>query len=1585
MSSKFNGSWPTGPTFGDGTDIAGLSLAGLPVDQTYGSECGSNSASVTNCQQHRGVGVNTATGAFTQFATDATLGGVLPLPLQRSYSSNNPAAGSLGTGWAASWDSRLEIKDTGDVAFHAEDGSIYPFAKAADGGFESPITSHSILKKVESGYEFKTQVGNKLLFDDAGKLTKRQNPQGQELSYGYSGTTLDSITAPSGKKVGFTFNGSRVSEISLPDGKKISYGYIDNRLANVTLPGMNPMSYTYDSVGRLTDVKDPRGNVVAHNAYDGSSRVIEQTSAALGNSKFSYTATGTDSTLSDGGVWTDVYRKNVLLAQYDPFGNKTSFQYSYKLDPVAVVDALGNRVESAVDEFGRLRWIKGPLTNRTWNYHRLGDLSSYINGNSKTSSYTHTNHLLTRSQDPLRKATTYTYSPAGQLATLTDPQNKTTTFDYDTAGNQVSVVYPDTARLTRTFDAAGRVTSVTDPRGNTEGADPSKYTTVYTYDAGGRLDTTRDPRGNTTDRHYDSAGNLTMIKDAQGNVSTYTYDVGNRLKDTTDATQGTSSLTYDSMSRLSSSTDAAGAKTTYTYDKAGRLYKMTTPRGNVAGADPAKYTWIYGYDKVGNQTTVTDPLGKTTKTDYDAESRPVLVTDPLGHTRATKYDAESNIVETKDGLTKATTYTYDDNNQLKTVTDPDTRIVSYGYDDVGNLTSETTPLGNKTTYAYDANGRLTDTVEPRGNVTGADPAQYTWHTSYDAVGNVTGITDPFGSTNTRSYDAANNLLRSTDARTNATDYGYDELNQLIRVNAPDTGTTVLAYDVLGNLKTRTDAKQHVTAYEYDKASRLTKITDPLMRSTAFAYDPDGNRKLVTNARGQTQTSTFDARNLLTQTTYSDGTPTVTHTYDDASRPKTIADGTGTRTLEYDNADRPLSITSPGATNPFKYTYTNTGQVKTRTYPDGYAVSYDYDTDGRVKAQTTGGKTFTYGWDEAGNLTSTQIPTTAALTESRTYDRAGRLASISEGTGARQLTRDPDGRVVADQFTSATTTGPVNRYGYDPAGRLTRACTDTTASCLDGTSGATYDYDKVGNLSTTTNGTTAITNTYDAADQLTKRVAGTITTALTYDADGNLTKDATGTYTYDAASRVKSATIGANSFTFGYDADGNRTTSNKNGTLDRTTRWDVNNPLAQIATETNSTGALIADYNYNPAGIPQAANQSTGVFYLPHDRQDSVRAVYDATGKETYTYSYSPWGETTGKASTTNGQTSVFGYTGQYKDPYLTGRLALRARSYDPATARFTTTDPIPADTRSANPSPYAYANNDPVNQADPSGKCPLCVSAGIGAAFGAVIEGSIYSWQHRDSGFSWGGLAEASGRGAITGGIGGLLMPGAGNAAARGLGLSGGRAIAASAATNAAVGAGYAWGVNTAYCRPTDPWDLLIGAAGGGSSSLLGPAFGWLKGKFSPAPSGARFGPGAAHSDDPAFHGGSSFSLSSIPEEPGFNYLYRGVSTESPAYDNAVRGIAKPRGGSASMETHHDGNTDSIYTSWTTSKQTALSYARGAAEGQNNLPGVILQVKLPLGQPVYPSIMFSTELWESNENLVEGIVRSAKVFHVPAP
>ncbi|MFF9819471.1 hypothetical protein [Streptomyces sp. NPDC014006] len=92
-------------------------------------------------------------------------------------------------------------------------------------------------------------------------------------------------------------------------------------------------------------------------------------------------------------------------------------------------------------------------------------------------------------------------------------------------------------------------------------------------------------------------------------------------------------------------------------------------------------------------------------------------------------------------------------------------------------------------------------------------------------------------------------------------------------------------------------------------------------------------------------------------------------------------------------------------------------------------------------------------------------------------------------------------------TDKPATGYPTRYAYDDAGRMTRQFTDTSAtSCLTGTTGSTYTYDKTGNLKTAAEAGTTTTYAYDAGDQLTSTTAGTATTGYIYDADGNQTND-----------------------------------------------------------------------------------------------------------------------------------------------------------------------------------------------------------------------------------------------------------------------------------------------------------------------------------------------------------------------------------------------------------------------------------------------------------------------------------------------
>lgn len=80
--------------------------------------------------------------------------------------------------------------------------------------------------------------------------------------------------------------------------------------------------------------------------------------------------------------------------------------------------------------------------------------------------------------------------------------------------------------------------------------------------------------------------------------------------------------------------------------------------------------------------------------------------------------------------------------------------------------------------------------------------------------------------------------------------------------------------------------------------------------------------------------------------------------------------------------------------------------------------------------------------------------------------------------------------------------------------------------------------------------------------------------------------------------------------------------------------------------------------------------------------------------------------------------------------------------------------------------------------------------------------------------------------------------------------------------------------------------------------------------------------------------------------------IYRGVSEISgetgelnPAFNDAVDGIARPRGGNSTPEMHQLGRTNSDYTSWTTSE--AAAHRAATMKGGN---GVVLKSTIPAGR-----------------------------------
>jgi RHS repeat-associated protein len=143
-------------------------------------------------------------------------------------------------------------------------------------------------------------------------------------------------------------------------------------------------------------------------------------------------------------------------------------------------------------------------------------------------------------------------------------------------------------------------------------------------------------------------------------------------------------------------------------------------------------------------------------------------------------------------------------------------------------------------------------------------------------------------------------------------------------------------------------------------------------------------------------------------------------------------------------------------------------------------------------------------------------------------------------------------------------------------------------------------------------------------------------------------------------------------------------------------------------------AFIFMYGRCEITIEQINNTTGTVTYLHHDQAGSTRLLTGSTGKVEGSYTYGPYGETTGHTGTA---TTPLGYDAQYTSTD-TGLIYLRARVYDPATAQFLSVDPALPITRA----PYTYANDDPLSFRDPTGLwSPVETLEGVSDEVGHVI------------------------------------------------------------------------------------------------------------------------------------------------------------------------------------------------------------------------------------------------------------------------
>lgn len=800
---------------------------------------------------------------------------------------------------------------------------------------------------------------------------------------------------------------------------------------------------------------------------------------------------------------------------------------------------------------------------------------------------------------------------------------------------------------------------------------------------------------------YDVAGNITSTKDGRGHVTNYDY----------------ADAFSDGINR-----------NTFAY-KTTAASPAPDPSGLRGSSSPLVTTSVHEFH-TGLEVSSTDANGKTITYEYnDPINRPTLVTRPDGGTTAYAYgDTPGNqFVRKQIKQSAAVTQT-----SVQFIDGLGKTIRSFTFDGVGS-----TPWIAVDTE-YDALGRVYRVSNPYRTATDSfaeavNPPNQWSTTTYDPFSRIASLTMPDGSQTTTAFSG--NAALVTDQAGKRRQSFTDSLGRQTRVVEDPNGLayeTVYTYDALGNVRMVAQGAQR-RYFMYDALSRLVRVRHPELGthpshnlndpvtsnsqwSISYTYDVADNLVGRGDARGVTVEHSYDALNRLVTTDYSDATPDVTNSYDDAGVPNSRGRRTSVSSSVsvyningYDAMGRATgsSQVTNGQTYTMGYIYDLAGNLTSQTYPSGRTVSTGYDVAGRMSGLTgqSGGvaKTYASSFSYAPHSAIQSFQLGNGLWEHAQFNTRLQPTQIGLGTspsGVERLkltygygTTNNNGSVLTATIDvpgfSATQT-----FTYDPLGRLESAQEQNNANAAVNWK-QTYGYDRFGNNRISDYDSANNPLPGPALNPTNNRIADGL--GYTYDANGNVTAspvvNGSHTFAFDAENRQTSFNAGQT--TYGYDGDGRR----------------VRKVTASGATTTvfvyNVAGQIVAEYSTSTAGVQPGTKFFTG------DNVGSPRVVTNAGGQVLARRDHLPFGEDAGARG---GRTSALGYnsadntrqrfTGYERDTE-TGLDYAKARYYASSLGRFASVDPVVGsifDPQTLNK--YAYVANDPVNRTDPDGLYP---------------------------------------------------------------------------------------------------------------------------------------------------------------------------------------------------------------------------------------------------------------------------------------
>jgi RHS repeat-associated protein len=1171
------------------------------------------------------------------------------LNFSRHYSSAvvniNPVE-SLGARWRHNYQSNLTFGTLGSdsiVRLNRPSGNSYIFRQVGS-AWTPDADVQETLVSVTSGTLVEWQVslpsGEREYYDAAGRLDRVEYPDGELLQLAYDAMgRLSRVTSRSGRFIAFSHAGSLLSTATFPDGRRAKYAFDAQRLSVVSYQIDDAVEAQFSSV---------------HYIYDDSNDALLLT-GLMDESEQRYSS------------W-----------QYDENGNATSNRQGsvdggislvsivYGADRSWVTNALGETVESTyVGQFGRAKLLSTEMacascggestqarsydangypdiftdfegTTTDHNYNNRGLLTQVIeaandvSGKRRTTQTDwHTTFVVPTerrvydSADVLVVKSTWTYNTRGQPLTVTQTDPATS------AARITTTIYCEQADITAgTCPLIGLVKSVDGPR-----TDITDQTT-YTYRMADEATCATSPSTCPYRK-----GDLWTVTNALGHI--------------------TETLKYDGAGRVLSVKDPDGVVTDFEYHPRGWLTARKV-RGTNSGSEADDQITAIEYWPTGLVKKVTQPDGTFTAYTYDAAHRLTDIADNAGSTIHYTLDNAGNRLQED---------TKDDQGVLM-------RTLSRVYNQLGQLETQADADDNPTDFTYDANGNLDTTTDALNRVTDNDydPLNRLQRTLQDVAG--------IEAETTVEYDALDNLTKVTDPKGLDTDYTYNAFGDLLTLSSPDTGTTTYTYDSAGNRKTQTDARNKTTTYSYDALNRLTGVTYATTAlNTTYTYDT-----------AQTP--------CISGETFSKG------------RLTRMQDGTGTTQYCYDRFGhlvRKVQVTN-GKTFILRYAYTQAGQISSVTYPDGVVVDYVRNDQGQVTE---------VGMKPSGGTRQVLLHEATYYPFGPVAEWAygnGRLMQRSLNQNYQPgFVEDPfaGGISIGYEFnevgnlvklrTADQTDPPLRLLGYDDLNRLTEV-KDSAQALLQG-----YAYDATGNRESATLGGTFIDYTYPAGSHRLSAVGGT---ARSYDNAGNTTQigGAARQFLYNDAGRLWQVRIG-NLVTMNYAYNGRGEQVVKY--LGTVYTYAVYDEAGRWLGDYDSKGAAKQQAIWLddlPVGLLVGSDASQKLHYVEPDALGTPRVVIDPI-RDVAVWKWELTGEAFGNSAPNqdpdgDGAQLVFDmrFPGQRYDA-ASGLNYNYFRDYEPITGRYSQSDPLGLQ---GGINTYAYVHGNPLSYIDPLGLAEEC-------------------------------------------------------------------------------------------------------------------------------------------------------------------------------------------------------------------------------------------------------------------------------------